>query len=357
MNHLPLSIVGLVLSISPVFADTLYVNNDTAYPADHRTFDDAFAAAATGDTIMLAPSLTSYGTITITGKSIKLLGGGASNKNALLQPQRADVMDSIIDRLYLGYGSSSVPAGEPAPDFSGSNGTTISSVRTTQGVWLWSDDCVFTRCETASSMSIHGDRNIVTGSVIRGGLTTYSTDDPVIRSTGSLVTNCLLTNGGGNVRNDTTATFTHCVIGFLENSMSTPGSSGTYSSLGSTSFRHCILAGSTNTNNSYRSDGTSLHHCIIVGSADSAVIPSHSSANGNITTTDTDSVFDDGFALKTGSPAIGAGEDSEDLGIFGGPTPFQWGGLPAIPLIEKLDILSANPTTGLRFRVKAVARD
>lgn len=347
--------LGFLVS-NPAFADTLFVNNDTAFPAEYRTFDDAFAAAADGDTIMLAPSLVSYGDITVTGKAIKLVGGGTSNKNPLLQPKRADQLDTIVDQIFVGYGEQNLPPGQPVPDFSDANGTTISSVRTTRGVWIWSDGCVFTRGETASTLSIHGDRNIVTGSVIRGGLHVNSVIDPELNSTGGLISNCLIDNGA-NIGNHTTSTFTHCVLGFNEITTLPQGSGTAYSTLASTTFRHCIISGSTNAFSSYRSEGNRLHRCLIVGTAGSAVIPPHSSENNNITSTDPGSVFESGFVLKEGSPAAGAGEDNVDLGIFGGPTPFQWGGLPAIPLIEKFDVLSANPTTGLRFRVKAVSRD
>lgn len=352
-----LSAPAFLLCCHPAFSDTLYVNNDTAFPAEYRSFDDAFAAAADGDTIMLAPSQASYGTISITGKSIKLIGGGTSNKQPLLQPKRADIMDSIVDRIYVGQDSQDAPpTDEGAPDFSAADGTTISSIQTTQGVWLWSDDCVFTRCETASSLTIWGDRNIITGSIIRGGLYTYASVDMVIRSTGSLISNCLLTSGGGNIDSNTSATFTHCIIGFSE-TITAPEAPGFYSPLGSATFHHCIIAGSNNAVTGHRSDGTRLHYCLVAGTANSSMIPAHSSDNNNLSSTEPESIFESGFVLKEGSPAIGAGQDGVDLGIFGGPTPFQWGGLPALPLIEQFDILSANPTTGLRFRVKAVARD
>ena len=89
-NTLTSSLVPLVLLAvtASASADTLHVNNDTAYPAEYRTFDAAFAAAASGDTIMLASSSTTYGDIVITGKAIKLVGGGTSGEHPQLQPAR-----------------------------------------------------------------------------------------------------------------------------------------------------------------------------------------------------------------------------------------------------------------------------
>lgn len=344
--------LGLLSAVASSSADILYVNNDTAYPADYRTFDAAFAAATSGDTIMLAPSTTSYGDIVITGKAIKLVGNGTGVEHPLLQPARADLASTVTGPIYIGHDSHSVTSGVPAPDFSPSNGTKITGIRTTQGVHIWSDDCVFTRCKTDSSLVIYGDRNVISGSMIPGGLTTLAVNDPDIKPTGTLVSNCLVRNV--SVSSYTSATFTHCVIHFSYPQMEpVPGSNSFY--LAFATLKHCIIA-SSDKFGSITSDGVRLHHCLIVGDPNHGV-PTHSAGNGNITTTDTTGVFEDGFALKAGSPAIGAGENGEDLGIFGGPTPFEWGGVPAIPLIEKLDILSANPETGLSFRVEAVARD
>ena len=342
------------LSSGISLADTLYVNNDTAFPAEYRSFDDAFAAAADGDTIMLAPSPTSYGDLDIVGKSVKVIGGGTSNKNRPLQPKQANRLDTIVDRIFIGFDEQNMTPDQPVPDFSAANGTHVSSIRTRMGVWIWSDDCVFTRSETDSSLCVSGDRNIITGCELARGLHILEHLNPVLISTGNLISDCLITNGS-QVNNYASVSFSHCVIGF-NSTTQTPAGSGTYSTFASTTFRHCVIAGSTKFN-SYRSDGTTLHHCLVVGTSSSAVIPAHSADNGNLTTTEQNSVFEEGFVLKDGSLAAGAGEDGEDLGIFGSDTPFEWGGLPALPLIEQFEVLSANPDTGLRFRVKAVARD
>ena len=47
--------------------------------------------------------------------------------------------------------------------------------------------------------------------------------------------------------------------------------------------------------------------------------------------------LDNRFHLKTGSPAIGSGMNGEDMGIYGGDTPFVDGGAPDLPFINRLD--------------------
>jgi hypothetical protein len=58
------------------------------------------------------------------------------------------------------------------------------------------------------------------------------------------------------------------------------------------------------------------------------------------------------WQLKVGSPAIGAGEEGTDIGIFGGESPYVLSGLPPIPAIYDLDAQSL-PTNTLDVTVKA----
>jgi len=344
----------LMLCAGIATADTLYVNNDTAYPAEYRTFDTAFAAAASGDTIMLAPSKINYGAIVITGKAIKLVGNGTSTEHPLLQPKRADLISTLTGSITIGHDSHSLTGGAPAPNFSPSNGTVITGVRSNGGITVYSDDCVFARYETNSTFQIYGDRNVISGCKL-AGFAAASRLNPDINSTGTLVRNSLIGSQHVTSRNNATATLVNCIFGFDTITLAPTGGGGIFSSFGGVTLRHCVI-GANDRFNGYNGDGARLHHCLIVGDPHYGV-PAHSANNGNITTTATTAVFEEGFVLKADSPAIAAGEDGEDLGIFGGPTPFEWGGVPAIPLIQKLEILSANPATGLRFKVQAVARD
>jgi len=67
-------------------------------------------------------------------------------------------------------------------------------------------------------------------------------------------------------------------------------------------------------------------------------------ANGNST--------DGQWQLKVGSPAIGAGEDGADIGMYGGESPYVLSGLPPIPAIYDLDAQSL-PTNTLDVTIKA----
>jgi len=83
-------------------------------------------------------------------------------------------------------------------------------------------------------------------------------------------------------------------------------------------------------------------------------------ANGNqanvvMTTVFTDPASD--IQLKPGSPAIGAGSDGTDCGVFGGSEPYVLSGLPALPVIYNLVMpTSGNTIDGLNVTIKAKAK-
>jgi hypothetical protein len=60
------------------------------------------------------------------------------------------------------------------------------------------------------------------------------------------------------------------------------------------------------------------------------------------------------YQLKTGSPAIGAGLNSEDCGIFGGTTPYHLSGLPKVPSVYFLSApaTSNGPSLSVTISVK-----
>ncbi|GAB4372155.1 MAG: hypothetical protein Kow0042_15340 [Calditrichia bacterium] len=70
---------------------------------------------------------------------------------------------------------------------------------------------------------------------------------------------------------------------------------------------------------------------------------------------DSGSVSTDGdWQLRSGSPAIGAGLNGEDCGMFGGTTPYILSGIPAIPTIYFFVApSSASGTQGLQVQIKA----
>lgn len=81
-------------------------------------------------------------------------------------------------------------------------------------------------------------------------------------------------------------------------------------------------------------------------------------SKNNIIVSDISSIFTDlsnyNYHLKSGSEAIGNGEDGTDMGIYGGDTPFVDGGYPGIPVIYYLDVpLKGSQKQGINVTIKA----
>ncbi len=80
--------------------------------------------------------------------------------------------------------------------------------------------------------------------------------------------------------------------------------------------------------------------------------------NENQLNVDLNTVFQDyqngNFHLKPDSPAIGAGLNGEDIGIYGGDFPFSDGGAPPFPTIYHLDVPhTGNSQNGINITIKA----
>ena len=62
---------------------------------------------------------------------------------------------------------------------------------------------------------------------------------------------------------------------------------------------------------------------------------------------------DNDFTLKEDSPAIGAGENGTDCGVFGGDQPYVLSGIPGVPHIyEAIIPTSASGDSGLKVYLK-----
>ena len=61
--------------------------------------------------------------------------------------------------------------------------------------------------------------------------------------------------------------------------------------------------------------------------------------------------------LKEYSPALGAGNDGTDCGMFGGPSPYVLSGLPSIPSIYEITIpTTGDNLNGINVTIKAKVR-
>jgi len=77
--------------------------------------------------------------------------------------------------------------------------------------------------------------------------------------------------------------------------------------------------------------------------------------NDNIINVDMNTVYSGSwYQLKENSPAIGAGTNGSDIGIYGGSTPFVLGGYPSIPKIVNIEADHLGTKShGLDVKIKA----
>lgn len=67
--------------------------------------------------------------------------------------------------------------------------------------------------------------------------------------------------------------------------------------------------------------------------------------------------FDAQYQLAPNSPAKGAGVNGEDLGIFGGATPYKLSGIPDIPLVYELNVPGETPPGNVEINIKVRAEN
>ena len=111
--------------------------------------------------------------------------------------------------------------------------------------------------------------------------------------------------------------------------------SNTFANYANTTFNNCFLT-----------NGTLMP--LVPGVSGSNNVFNVSADNGNVFVGyPTQGTFsnDGRFALKAGSPAIGAGTGGVDCGVFGNTNPYKLSGIPATPAFYRLNAPSTNTST------------
>jgi hypothetical protein len=162
-----------------------------------------------------------------------------------------------------------------------------------------------------------------------------------IEGNGSRVSGCLLVDGFSSLTENVVVSNSVCPssLSLAENPR----------------IENCILISTTT--GPWDEDGL-YSHCLAVGSR--TLPEGDGNINGGILT----EVFIGGdspaaqYQLALNSPAIGAGTDGVDMGMFAGDSPYVLSGIPALPRVKTLDVPVVVPDNeGLTFKVEAEARD
>lgn len=320
MKKLLILSVAATLTCSISFAKIWRVNNNIGVTANFTTLQAAHDGAASGDTLYLESSPTSYGAITCV-KKLAIIGTGYFlDVNQGLQ---AFTLPSKVDGLTLNAGSE----GTSIEGLS-LNGSAVSI----NGV----NDIVIRRNHFASFNGAIADWGVGIVYISSGASNIFITQNYALMvqnnaaSTGILISNNFLAHNayyGEAVTNDCVQLHANTVA-IIKNNIFRRGTVTAYNSNITNNIMFLgYLGGSGNLISNNVGNGTQF-----------------SNTDGNKQNIDMATVFEstgsyDGyFKLKAGSPAKGAGYGSTvqnpvDCGMFGGSGSYVLSGIPAIPSI------------------------
>ncbi|MBN2864045.1 MAG: hypothetical protein JXN62_12840 [Bacteroidales bacterium] len=282
--------------------------------ANYTSLSTAVTAATVGDTILIGGSPANYDNITLQ-KRLCFIGPGyflTENPNTI---------------------EYKVPAKITTVTFSpGSEGSVIMGM-TIANITVSTSNITIKRCNLNGSIYINGNGNTIKQNYFTihySGTTTYffqiNGRDNIIRN-----------NYFANTASWSYPVFNCGTTNMVENNIFN-GSIAINSSLFGNNI---IYAGNTSFTNS------SIYNNI---SGSDQV----GTENGNQSNVSMSAVFyltgssDGKYILAPGSPAIGAGYEGVDCGIFGGNDPYVLSGIPDIPVITSLTVpVRTSPTNGL----------
>ena len=320
MKQLFLLALTTAIFSSSSFAKIWRVNNNPGINADFTTLQAAHNGAASGDTIYLESSPTSYGALTSI-KKLAIIGTGYFlDVNPGLQ---AFALPSKVDGLTLNAGSE----GTSIEGLS-LNGSAVSI----NGV----NDIVIRRNYFGSFNGAIPDYIVGSVYINNGASNIFITQNYVLAinnnaaSTGILISNNFLSFNSyyGEVTTAQCIQLNPNTVAIIKNNIFRRGTVTAYNSnITNNIMYNGFLAGSGNLISNNIANGTQF------GSTDGN--------NQNIdmaTVFESTGSYDAYFKLKAGSPAIGAGYGSTaqtpvDCGMFGGSGSYVLSGIPAIPSI------------------------
>jgi hypothetical protein len=324
LRKLIVSAVVVALA-APLAAAILTVDNKPGSVAMYSNLQAAYDAAAQDDTIVLAASPNSYGTIDVY-KRLHFRGPGYFlSENGVLGTELAGNTANVI----INFSSNN--------DIGTSTGSTVAEL--TVGIYIGGssfigvsiDKCWVQGATSYGSLSIR--RSYIT-STVNAAAGSVTIRDSI--SLGSISLPYGVTSGS-------IGTIDRCVLFGLSGDR--VGNTVTNSIIVNDNLSAATFA------SNYRN---SISHCMAVGGSFLPV------GNNNINGANLQDVFlaagsdDARWQLKPASPARGAGLDGIDLGAFGGVQPYILSGLPSKPRLTRFIAPAvATEASGLVLELEA----
>ncbi|HRY97738.1 MAG TPA: hypothetical protein P5550_01645 [Bacteroidales bacterium] len=315
-------ILALVVLTSNATAAVWRVNGAAGSAADFATIQAAHNAASVGDTLYIEGSAISAGSLTCT-KPLVIIGSGYFlSQNP--QTQAAPV-SGTVDYIYFNAGSA---------------GSKVMGI-TVGYIYIYTNDIFITRnyFSFSSYYAIYAPENNLSNIIITqnyigsSSVYGYAVYFPYAANNILISNNYIhgYLNSGSNFYGIITNNIVHGYIGVYN---------------------------STLKNNILYWGGFTNYNCVYEYNI--GYDASFGTANGNQSNVSMANVFEgttgtstDGqWKLRTGSPAIGAGENGVDCGMYGGPFPYILSGMPNIPSVYYF-LAPAIPSNTLDVAIKA----
>ena len=306
--------IALICALASSASATIWqVNNNTGVSADFATVQEAHDGAVDGDTLYVAGSPTPYGDLTAT-KTLYIYGPGYFLDENL--HNQAYPVPCTIAILTFNVGS----------EGSSISGATIGPAHNAGAILINANNITVRRNRITNSVTVGagvvnltiGQNYLEKGIAVNSGCTNISIFNNLLRypisvhssASSDISGNVLEGNGDLNVNNSTVS-------------------------------NNIWQAASGNLNGTSNSIYNNIGAGEIFGTA-----------NGNQSNVDMATVFvgagstDGQWNLAESSPAIGAGFNGVDCGMFGGSNPYVPSGIPSIPTIYIFDAPEIGTTVG-----------
>lgn len=335
--------VLIAIATSTVQAAIIRMDNRPGRPTDFPDLGTAISKAQAGDTIYVAGSTDSYGVgkELVVNKPLKIIGPGYFLDSNFPRNRTESFPAWIIDLRIAAEGAGTELTGLSIADLT-----------------VDADDCFVHRC-FFDTVLIGESRSVARTRIHQCYFSFDNNGSTILQFHGRdlmFSNNLFIVDGGEDIRDwtgdgktDSTATFSHNTILNAEIDKMRGGSQITFEG-------NIIYIGGQGDLNDFLSDGVRLSDHNLVGS-----LQVGNRALGY------DSPILDEIFLRTGStderwqlgltaenPARGTGQFGEDLGAFGGQTPYVISGIPPVPHFEIFEAQSTvGPTGTLKVRLKA----
>ena len=293
------------------------VSNMTPSPGQYNTVNAAIAAASTGDTIYIHGSSFNYNSATL-NKQLTLIGTGhqVPNQNPLT---------SDVDYIYFGSGSSGsriIGLNIYYMENNASNLTNISISRcriryqikwhyNTQG-WTLDGNLFDYSAACLNAQHVDHDNMTIRNNIFNGQITAFNASG---NNTNLVIVNNIFLNPS-NAFADVRYAYIYNNIFYRAN----PGNNTT----------SCDWQG----NLSYQCGNNAFPGGVNQANVDPMFV--------NFPAAGSYFSYVHDFHFQPGSPAINAGNDGLDLGVYGGLGDYEQGGVPAIPQVRSFTISGSN---------------